>query len=110
MLEGDRLDDVGDVLDGVEGVLHRLDDVLPVQRGAGLELVGVDPSQRVPVDRVALGLEAVDGVEVGLQALASVRARRSSRRPRRPSAPARSACCFSSGIVADVPVARARRR
>ena len=69
VLEGDRFDDVRDVLDGVEGVLHRLDDVLPVQRGAGLELVGVDPSQRVAVDRVALGLEAVDGVEVGLQPL-----------------------------------------
>ena len=39
VLQDDGFDDVGDVLDGVEGRLHRLHDVLPVQRRARLELV-----------------------------------------------------------------------
>src|SRR5881392_679301 len=68
VLEDDRLDDVRHVLDAVDRLLHGGHDVLPHEDGQRVELAteqtGLDPS----VDSVALALQAVDGVEVGLDA------------------------------------------
>src|SRR5215207_934576 len=69
VLEHDRLDDVGDVLEGVQRPLHRLDDVLPPQHLEGVELAAEQAGEDAAVDGVPLALEAVDGVEVGLDAL-----------------------------------------
>src|SRR5215207_561896 len=68
VLEHDRFDDVGDVLEGVQRPLHRLDDVLPPQHLQGVELAAEQAGEDATVDSVALALEAVDGVEMGLDA------------------------------------------
>src|SRR5438309_1023981 len=43
MLQRDRLDRVGDVLASVDGPLHLVDDVFPLQHVHRLELAGVQP-------------------------------------------------------------------
>src|SRR2546426_3970126 len=63
VLQDDRLHDVGDVLDGVQGRLHGLDDVLPLQDLERLVLTAEEPSQAAVVDGVAFSLQLVDGLE-----------------------------------------------
>ena len=103
VLQHDGLDDVGDVLERVEGALHRLDDVLPPQDLEGLELAAEQAGQDAPVDGVALALQPVDGLEVGLHALHRLEPRRAARVS---SAhwTTRSACSFSSGRAVVMPV------
>src|SRR5215207_1690099 len=95
VLEHDRLDDVGDVLEGVQRPLHRLDDVLPPQHLQGVELAAEQAGEDATVDSVALALEAVDGVEMGLDAFSWTRGARavpgSPRRTGRGGRPAPSA-------------------
>ena len=54
VLQDDALDDVGCVLQCIEGCFHRLDDVLPVERRRRLELTGVQPGEGLAVHRVTL--------------------------------------------------------
>src|SRR5215204_1702767 len=71
MLDDDGLDGVGHVLEGVEGLLQLLDDVLPHEHVAGrvlgVEVVQVGPGP--PVQAVALVLQLVEVDQVGAQRL-----------------------------------------
>src|ERR671937_189752 len=64
MLQGDRLDGVRDVLARVDGRLHLIDDVLPLQDVHGPELARVQAGHGLPVDPVPLVLQAVHLDEV----------------------------------------------
>src|SRR5829696_2667355 len=71
MLDDDGLDRVGDMLEGVEGLLELLDDVLPDEHVAGrvlgVEVVEVGPGPAVQL--VALVLQLVEVYQVGAQRL-----------------------------------------
>src|SRR5829696_694374 len=71
MLDDDGLDRVGDMLEGVEGLLQLLDDVLPDEqvtgRVLGVEVVEVGPGPAVQL--VALVLQLVEVDQVGAQRL-----------------------------------------
>src|SRR3990170_3996280 len=69
MLDGDLLDDVGDVLAPVDAALEEGIDVLPLDDVDGLLLRGEEAGNGRPGDPVALVLEAVDLDPVALQAL-----------------------------------------
>src|SRR4029079_2451407 len=67
VLGRDGGDDVAHLLEGVEGALERLDDVLPAQHRERLELTGEEASERPAVEVVAPGLQLVDLRELGSQ-------------------------------------------
>src|SRR5688572_16963304 len=69
VLEHDAFDHVGGVLESVEGGFHRVDYVLPVQGGGGVELAGVQPRQGAAIHGVAFGFQAVDRVEMRFRSL-----------------------------------------
>ena len=59
--------DVAHLLEGVEGALERLDDVLPAQHRERLELAGEEAGQRPAVEVVAPALQLVDLRQLGSQ-------------------------------------------
>src|SRR5689334_15105403 len=63
VFDGDALDDVGNLLDPVDGRLDDLGDALQLEDVESLEFAGEEPRHRTAVDPVGLALEAVDGVE-----------------------------------------------
>src|SRR3954454_15209688 len=66
VLQDDALDDVGDVLDVVHGLLDRFDDVLPLQHVERFELAREEVRHDAAVHAIPFALEPSDGFELRL--------------------------------------------
>src|SRR5205823_5521680 len=60
LLDGDRLDGVGDVLEGVRGRLELFRDLLQLEHGERIEVAAEQPGDESAVQLVGLVLDPVD--------------------------------------------------
>jgi hypothetical protein len=72
VLHGDRGHEIRDVLESVDRLFQLADDVLPAQDGECLELARVELCQTPAVHLVALALDGVDLVDLGLKSAQAV--------------------------------------